>query len=380
MRNTDRMKFVIGLVLLFGGLNLAILLSHLSRYYGVALIFAGIGVLAWAARDIEKTIPETEKPDNLASKIVHAITFNGKFIAFLPLMGIGVLVTVIAFNLMVANNYYLGSNDYVALLLGGVLIAYNFIPKRYAVERDFALLFSLLLFILLVIPTTILELTSSDADTNSPITYYLLAAPTAALSRLFGIPVVSPFMDAGTPIYNHMEIIGNDGMPIILSISLSCSGLYSVAIFVSAFIAFVAVEYKKFDRKVGLLLGIGIFLAWVANILRMTLIIVVGYYEGAATMVWVHNNVGELIFMAWVTLFWLFMFRYFGILDKKTEKTESGRSRRGKCAVCGEPLSPTIPSARCECGSVFHSGCILTEGSRCPSCGVDVNIRNREDY
>jgi exosortase/archaeosortase family protein len=185
-------------------------------------------------------------------------------------------------------------------------------------------------------------------------------------------------MGWGYPVYNHMEILAGDGLPIILRISLSCSGLYSVAIFVSAFIAFVAVEYKKFDRKVAYLLGLGILLAWIANIIRMTIIVVVGYYKGAETMVWVHNNIGEFIFMAWVALFWWFMFRYFGVLELKAEPVKKERKKSGKCVSCGEPLSPTIPTTRCECGAMSHSGCILMNGMRCPSCGVEMDLENEK--
>ena len=373
MKQTDRIKLVIGMVLLFGGLNLTILLSHLSRLYGVALVFAGIGIILWAAGGIERgRTPKAAEKKSLATSIIHILTFNGRFRDALPIAGIGILSLVAVFNLLVSENSYLGSNDYVAIFLAGVLISYNLVPGKYSVERDFALLFSVLLFFLLVVPTTILQLTSTGEDTNSPITYYLLAMPTTAFVNLLGISAES----VG---YNVIRIIGPEGEAMNLSIALSCSGLYSVAIFVSAFFAFVAVEYKKFDRKVMLLLGIGIFLAWIANIIRMSIIVVVGKYYGGDTMEWVHNNIGELIFMAWVTLFWLFMFRYFGVLEAKDDKakpagTRPMRAGKGRCAVCKEPLSPSIPSTRCECGAISHSGCILTNGMRCPSCGIHLEL------
>ena len=172
--------------------------------------------------------------------------------------------------------------------------------------------------------------------------------------------------------YNMMLITGSDGYPINLSIGISCTGLYSVAIFVSAFIAFVAVEYKKADRKAALLLGIGIFLAWFANIIRMTIIVVVGKYYGAEAMVWTHNNIGELIFMAWITMFWLFIFKCFGVLDKK-ENMNMGTKRippkKGTCGICGKPLSPATPSMKCECGKVSHTECVRIKDHKCPSCG-----------
>lgn len=372
MSPARRFGFVAGLVMLFAGLDLLILLSHLSRLWGALLIIAGIAVLAWASRGAGVTGPGPAKPaDNIASRLIRKATFGGRFRDAIPAAGVCVLASVAVFNLALKDGLYLGSNDYVALLLGAVLLAYNYVPARYSVERDFALLFGMLLFVLLVIPTTALEFTSESADTNSPLTYYFLAMPTASLVRLLGVPVVSPFMDAGVPVYNVMQLDGPDGYPINLSIALSCSGLYSVAIFVSAFAAFVAVEYRRFDRVVAALLIVGVALAWIANILRMTVIVLVGHAWGAGPMQWTHNNIGELIFMAWVAAFWYLMFRRFGVLDRSPAKGRKPRRPRGRCAVCGETLSPTIPASRCECGAISHSGCILTNGMRCPSCGVE---------
>jgi len=374
MKTIDRIIFVIGLVLLFGGLDLTILLSHTNRLVGVGLIFAGLALILWAAKSSESEIPKKiKKPENLASKVIHLLTFNGRFRESIPIAGICVLVSIIAFNLILADEFRLGSNDYVGLLLAGILISYYQIPKKYSVERDFALLFAIFLFLFLVIQTTLLQLTSQggNVDTNSPLTYYFLAMPTATLSNLLGIPVISPFTDQNTlqPVYHIMQVPGPDGFMLNLSISLSCSGLYSVAIFVSAFIAFVAVEYKRFDLKVAVLLVAGIVLAWIANIIRMTIIVIVGHYYGMDAMVWTHNNIGEFIFMAWVILFWLFMFKYFGVLDTKESKIR--KEPKGKCAICGEILSPSLPSKRCECGAISHAGCILTNEHRCPACGVE---------
>ena len=381
MKTFDRIIFVIGLVLLFGGLDLTILLSHTNRLVGVLLIFIGLALIFLAAKRSESEIPEKiKKTDNLASKVIHLLTFNGRFKESIPIAGIGVLVSVIAFNIVLAGEFRLGSNDYVGLLLAGILISYYQIPKKYSVERDFALLFSIFLFLFLVIPTTLLQLTSEggNVDTNSPLTYYFLAAPTAALSNLLGIHVISPFMDGSIPVYHIIQLSGPDGYPLNLSISLSCSGLYSVAIFVSAFIAFVSVEYKKFDQKVAVLLTVGIFLAWIANIIRMTIIVIVGHYYGIDPMVWTHNNIGELIFMAWVILFWLFMFKYFGVLDSKEPKPKAQKKSKGKCAICGDMLSPSLPSKRCECGAISHAGCILTNEHRCPACGVEFSQESQD--
>ncbi len=424
MRKDRRIWFVLGLIILFGGLNLTILLSHLSRAIGVLMIIAGLAVVLWAteektpaaalpsaARPLEAAPPSVATPPaarkraprpkkkTLASNLINLLTLDGILKPYLPIFGILIIAVLIMFNALVSRSTYLGSNDFVVMLLAGVLLLYNYVPRKYRVERDFALLFSVFLFAILVLPTTIYALAAGgDVDTNSRLTYYLLSVPTVMLVNLFGIPAVTPGYNPGLGdfAYNYIEVPGPDGNIIPVSIGISCAGLYSVAIFISAFIAFVAVEYNRFDRKVVKLLALGIFLAWVANIIRMAIIIAVGRYHGWSAMEWTHNNIGEIIFMLWIAIFWLILFKYLGVLDdlggdksipggaksaagSKESKNEEGKDERrgrkgeekakgrGDCEICQSPLSLSIPAHRCKCGRIYHRECIA-DAKNCPAC------------
>ncbi len=408
MQGIKKYGFFLGMIILFGGLNLAILLSHLNRVFGLMLIGAGLLIMyltrdeaPWIKSDKpgEEDIPGDDDDDddekstfkNLSQWFISMITLNGKLMPFLPILGMILLAGIMAFNLLVADEFSLGSNDYVALLLAGALIAYNYIPSKYRVERDFALLFMIFLFMILVVPTTIYSLAySSEPDTNSRITYYLLVLPTAGLLKMIGVDVAyGHSLTLFQFSYMHMEVIGPGGAIIPVSIGLSCTGLYSVSIFVSAFIAFIFVEYDRIDRKVLTMLSIGIFLAWLANVIRMAIIILVGKYYGWDAMEWTHNNIGEVIFMIWVSIFWLVMFKYMGIW-KDENKNKTGRKKnsstgkpqnsgavstnsavnpppRRECDICGEALSHTIPAYRCDCGKIYHLECTATV-KNCSAC------------
>ena len=367
MKPLDRVKFLIGLVFLFAGLNVLILLSHLDKLYGVLFLGIGLGLIIWANWDkVSRPVKvEERKKENIAARIILFMTLGGRLKTLLPVGGIAIIALVILYNSLLAETFHLGSNDYVTLMLAGVLIAYNFIPVRFAVERDFAFLFVMLLFLILVIPTTLLSMQGGEADTNSPLTYYLLSFPTMSIVGLFGI-------DISAPQYNMMRIVGEDGHPIFLNIGLSCTGLYSVAIFVSAFIAFIAIEYKRFDEKVLVLLGIGIAMAWFANVLRMAIIVLVGYHYGTDAMLWTHNNIGEIIFMVWVILFWLLMFKLFGVWEREESKKPQ-RSPGAVCARCGEALSPSQPSRKCDCGAISHIDCLSAHDDECAACGRPID-------
>ena len=55
----------------------------------------------------------------------------------------------------------------------------------------------------------------------------------------------------------------------------------------------------------------GILAAYLANLLRMFIIVMVGHYRGSDALMWAHANAGWLIYMAWIALFWWLLFRWF---------------------------------------------------------------------
>jgi exosortase/archaeosortase family protein len=355
-----RLKLLVGLVFLFAGLDVMILLSHLNRAYGAALFAAGIGILAWGYRGSEGA--ERAPPENLAGKLVHAATFDGRLTDLLPVVGAASIALVFAYNIMRAGGLQLGSNDYVALLLGTTMIAYNYVPRKYSVERDFAFLFFAFLFLILVVPTTLYSIrygALTEDNTDTPFVEWLLTRP---LSGLLNIVGVENWLDPEH--HNMLNYVDKDGFRQAVSIGLSCTGLYSVSIFVSAFAAFVAVEYKRLDAKVALLLFVGVVMAWYANVIRMTLIVVVGVHYGTEALLWTHNNAGIFIFMAWILVFWGVMFRVLGVGDAPPRER-----KRTRCAACGRVAVTRFVD--CACGSRYHERCL--EGSLCPSCGADLN-------
>ena len=259
----------------------------------------------------------SENEERLSEQLIHLVTFNGKLKGYMPLAGSMVILLVITFNLLVHGSLSLGSHDGITLLLGVSLIFYNRIPNKYSTERDFALLFLAFLFLILVLPITVIHYTQGPLteDTNSPVVYHLLARPTSALLNLIGISsrtwvtAEKVLLEISVP-----SAASSTGyLPARVSIGLSCTGLYSVTTFVSAFLAFLMVHFSKFNYKLGAFMVLGIFASWVANVFRMTLIMVVRYHYGREAMLWTHHNAGIFIFMAWIALFWGLMFKYFEI-------------------------------------------------------------------
>jgi len=312
---------LVSLIILFAGVDAAILVNKWSRMLGLAVAAAG-GTLLYISVNVgrERTeagphilpVPEQIEGPTLAETAVRLYTLNGRFPLMMPITGAALIVLVFFYNLYSGFNTYLGSNDYVVLLLAASILTYNYIPDKYSVERDFGLVFLSLLMLVVVIPTTYYEFkygttggSWDDRNPNSPFIHYLLGIPLVNILNLLGITsklngVTISFLSA-----SHRRLT--------ISIALGCTGLYSVSIFLSAFISYIVVEYRKFDRKAAVLMTLGIITAYVANLIRMTIIILVGYRYGMDALLWTHKNIGELIFMFWIGIFWGLMFKYLDI-------------------------------------------------------------------
>jgi len=173
---------------------------------------------------------------------------------------------------------------------------------------------------MLVVPVLLERAAEGNAASSvgiSAYSEYLLAKPVDGMMRLSG---VDTHIDG---IWINFSTV--DGKPIHLLIATSCSGVYSFAIFTSAFLAFAASEFREWDRRLKYFLAIGIVAAYVANLLRMYIIVMVGHLYGSDALMWTHTNAGWLIYMAWVSVFWWLLFRWFFASGRDEE---GGRPRR----------------------------------------------------
>jgi exosortase/archaeosortase family protein len=332
---TQKLWFFSGLILLLAGLVVAITPTYMPKVIGLVLMFIGLGILVLTAK-LEKTPQEKEEREeivsheiiserkNLAKKLISTLTFNGKITPFFPALGVILILFVYAFNILFREGFELGVNDTIAILLGVTLIFYNYVPSKFKKERDFVFLFFIFMFVILVLPITIYNIFAGPIpeSPNSPFIFWLLAQPTSDFLNFIGI--TSSAYSASNGVFIDYKILGDiegQGGFSTVGIGLSCTGLYSVSIFISGFFAFILLEYGRFDIRVASLLTLGVFTSWFANILRMSIIVIVGSYHGKEALLWTHENLGIFIFMLWVGLFWALMFKL--LVPKEGSKDES---------------------------------------------------------
>jgi exosortase/archaeosortase family protein len=294
-----------------------------------------------------------------------------------PAAGILLIVADLAYNFLLSTSHDLLTEDIIVLLTAATLLAYTHVPNRYGRERDFILLFFACVDALLIAPLLLVRLVAGSVNPSVDVYSWAALAPElSAILSLVGVlnsvHAVSGFTAPGltfTPVKMTT--------PVTLVISTSCSGIYSFGIFASAYAAFLLTEYKRPSRRLWIGLGLGFLASYAANLLRMVVIVLVGYYMDSAqtdlqNLLLAHSYAGWIIFLAWLALFWALLIRFLPVEKSSTETTtdrEAVHRITGRgCGVCGGSLNAMIPAARCGCGSIYHRGCLAGE-NECKSCG-----------
>lgn len=342
LKLTVREWLAVGLILAFVGVNLQ-LLTHIvvAQYFGITLILIGATLAIYSSRRIEEGICRTEPEDNIADRFIHFVTLKSRLKPWLPVLGIFIIVIVVLLNVYVSKNHEFQTVDWLMICLAAVFIVYPYIPMKYSTERNFALVLVIMAFVmfsfLFILPMIISYMQGGQFEISSSFVYWMLALPTSAIARMFGM-----YVTADGDLLHFQE---QNGMFETLKIATTCSGIDSLVLFIAGFIAFVAVENQKMNGRLVLVLVGGILTAYFANLLRMTTIVAAGVYYGPDTMYAVHENVGIFIFLGWIALFWFLVYR-FGMKSKRMTLN---------CASCGFEIDPdNIPNKCPNCENEFE--------------------------
>ncbi len=343
-------------------------------WLALPLFAAGAALFAWVVWPSGRAAIAAEP--SLATRLLRFLTWRGRLAKAFPVAGVAVVAADVAYNVLVSATPAFLTEDIIVVLLGAALLGYGLVPPAYARERDFVLVFFLALNAILVVPLFAVRAFVHDFDASVDVYSWVALAPeTGALLSLLGVPNVVhslPGVTAPAITFTPQQI----GIEVTVVITTACSGIYSFGIFASAFLAFVLTEYAKPSRRMWLFLGLGLFAAYAANILRMVIIVLVGYYtDTPATdlqnMLVAHSYAGWVIFLAWTAVFWGLLFRIVPTRTDREARSPSGFPRsRGPptCTVCRGILTPAIPAVRCACHSCYHKACVEAIGA-CRVCG-----------
>jgi len=366
-----------GLLLAFTGVSMVLNPTHATGlvWLGLALLVAGVAFFAFVVWP--RSTPAAVRTPSMGSRLLRRLSWGGRLVPFFPAFGAAIVVLDVGYNLFLAATPGLGTEDIIVLLSAATLLAYGFIPSRYARERDFVLLFFLFLDLILVVPLLAARGVTHSVDASVDVYSWTALAPeTGAILSLFGVPntvhAVAGYTAPGltfTPV--------NSSVAATLVITTACSGIYSFGIFAAAYIAFLLTEYGHPSRRLWLLLVLGFAASYAANLLRMVVIVLVGYYTDTTAsdlqnLLLAHSYAGWIVFLAWLALFWGALFKFLPLEKEGGEASPAAAPaapspRTNVCGICAESLSPAIPAVRCACGAIHHRACLAATGE-CPAC------------
>jgi len=179
------------------------------------------------------------------------------------------------------------------------------------------LLFGLLNFRSLVVPVSIpfiavlgfsvYELFVRNEEwITAPIIPFIVQI-TISMLNLFGIRAIAD--------RNFISFISMTGDPVYLAIVSDCTGIWSLGTFTVTVIIVLSSFPKSISKKSLLLIGIGYIGTIFANITRILIISLSGYYFGPKGVIeQVHVHVGWIVFSLWLVIFWYYYFtRQIGI-------------------------------------------------------------------
>jgi exosortase/archaeosortase family protein len=114
---------------------------------------------------------------------------------------------------------------------------------------------------------------------------------------------------------NIITFISQNGDPISIAIVGECTGIISLGTFTIALIIVLTTFPKCITRKNLGIVAVGYIGTYCANISRIVLIIMSGYFFGPSGVIeQVHVHIGWILFSSWMIIFWYYFFtRHLGL-------------------------------------------------------------------
>jgi exosortase/archaeosortase family protein len=135
---------------------------------------------------------------------------------------------------------------------------------------------------------------------TAPVIPYIIIL-TIGLLHLFGISALAD--------RNFISFMSMTGDPVYLAIVSDCTGIWSLGTFTITVIIVLSSFPKSISKKSLLLIGIGYLGTFCANIARILIISLSGYYFGPSGIIeQVHVHIGWIVFSLWLVIFWYYYF------------------------------------------------------------------------
>lgn len=223
----------------------------------------------------------------IALALTTKIRLSGEYITkssrFFIALGALIVVADLIYNLKAMNQ--LGTLDSMTFFLGASFIAYGM--SQYRRIGEFGIYMSGVFIVLFLIFYSFLP--SLNNNFIHFFDNYFVLLPSLAITN-----VVSN-LDIHVVATETVHFNGFEDATVV--IGGPCSGLYSMFLLVGIIVGYAKMERLTDKRRISLLVVLAIFVAYIANLIRVAVLYNVGYYYGIERMMFVHVYLGWIIFI-----------------------------------------------------------------------------------
>ncbi|KCZ71156.1 archaeosortase C, PEF-CTERM variant [Candidatus Methanoperedens nitroreducens] len=219
----------------------------------------------------------------LTTKIRLSSIYITKSSKFFIVLGTFIVLADLVYNLKAMNN--LGTLDSMTFFMGGSLIAYGI--SQYRRMGEFGIYTSGTFIILYLFFYSLLP--SLNNNFINYFDHYLVLLPSLAI-----VNAVSD-MSLHVVATETVHFKGFEDSTVV--IGGPCSGIYSMILLTGLIVGYTKMERLTDKRRISLLIVITVLVAYIANLIRVSVLYYIGYYYGIERMMFVHVYLGWIIFM-----------------------------------------------------------------------------------
>ena len=282
----DRLLYALSIGVLLAGLRIVFMWGHTSKLLGLGLVSISLLIIYINYSKDKKNIDSTAQ-------------VNMKYVG----LGLFLIAIDVAWNIYVGDEFR--SFDYGMLLSGLSIILLNIgVFGFLKLDEEMICFTTYFIFILmsaLCFSGTGIQLIynfmhGSDSLANP---FYITVTNLSIKTSVFFLNFIKPT----TLIENTINFNGFN-----VGISYPCSGVESMTVFLSAVVAYSIAIKEKNIKRMFIYAVIGMVALYFLNILRIIIIVEVGYHLGSEAMLFTHNNLGWIMFVLGMAVFWYLVF------------------------------------------------------------------------
>ena len=281
MKTLEKIIYTICIGMFLIGFRILFAWSHESRLFGLALVLTSLIVAYFTYAK------------NLPTHVSQQINIKN--------IGLGLLLIIVdvTYNLYTSGEFrsldqgMLASGAAIILLNTGVLRFLKLDEKMISFSSYFLFLVMSLYALGFFIPHEIYFNRMTSLSVNTAAFFLNLIKPTSTYA-------VINYPD----LYNVMINFGE----FVVGIGVACSGVASITVFLAAIIAFYISSTKKNVGKMLIYTCIGVIALYFINVLRIVMLVLIGYHYGLETMSFFHIHLGWIMFVLGMAVFWFLVF------------------------------------------------------------------------